>query len=168
MSCDHRGRMNCTPGIKRMTIAILLLVVLTATAGLASEPLSYYGFDASTYSPDAQAGLQEILAGRCFHNAVPVGAARLMMRALTAAQKDLGYDPESPEGRFYAAGRLPSPSDRAAGTAPGFGLGESVFVRDGAEVINHNCFACHAGGGEKGTSLGGGKGTSLILNDRAV
>jgi mono/diheme cytochrome c family protein len=89
--------------------------------------------------------LQDIFAGRCFHNAVPVAAARLMARAVAATQKDLGYDRESPEGRFYAAGRLPSPADRPAGAAAGFGLGESVFVRSGAEVVNLNCFACHAG-----------------------
>ena len=109
------------------------------------EPLTYYGFDEESHSAAAHEGLQEIFSGRCFHAGVPVATARMMVRALTASQKDLGYDPDSPEGRFYAAGRFPSPPDRTSGVAPGFGLGESVFVRDGVQMVNLNCFGCHAG-----------------------
>jgi hypothetical protein len=136
------------PGMSPVTIrtlAGLLALLALAAKGVASDSLTYYGFGASSYSADAQAGLQAIFDGRLFHNAVPVGAARMMARALVATQRDLGYDRESPQGRFYSAGRFPSPPDRPVGTAPDFGLGESVFVRDGAEVVNLNCFGCHAG-----------------------
>ena len=69
----------------------------------------------------------------------------MMLTALGAFQKDPGYDPATPEGRFYASGRFPSPPDRTSGVEPGFGLGESVFDRDGVQLVQGNCFACHAG-----------------------
>jgi len=134
-----------TSALRILIIASLPWVAVAAKSALAAAPLTYYGFDAASCSPDARAGLQEIFSGRLFHQAVPVGAARMMARAMTASQKDLGYDPQSPEGRFYAAGRLASPPDRAWGGADGFALGESVFVRDGKEMLTFNCFGCHAG-----------------------
>ncbi len=116
-----------------------------ASWGFAAQPVTFYGFDAASLSPAAQQGLEEIFAGHCFHGATPVAAARMMLRAVTASQQDSGVDPESPEGKFYASGRFPSPPNRASGAEAGFGLGESVFDRDGVPVVNINCFTCHAG-----------------------
>ena len=128
-----------------MRYAIAIVLALTTTAGSASEPLTYYGFDVNDHSAAAHEGMQEIFDGRCFHNGVPVVTARMLLRALASSQKNLGYDPDSPEGRFYASGRFPSPPNRTSGADPGFGLGESVFVRDGVQLVNINCFTCHAG-----------------------
>ncbi len=145
MAHGDRFGTNNTLRVKGTTLAIAILLAFSATAGFASEPLTYYGFDASSHSAAAQEGLQEILGGRLFHAGIPVANARTMVRALTASQKSIGYDPNSVEGRFYAFGRFPSPPDRTAGGAPDFGLGESVLVRDGVEILSFNCFGCHAG-----------------------
>lgn len=131
-----KGCIGCVTG---------MLIAFAATVGFSKEPLAYYGFDEESHSAAAHEGMQEIFAGRLFHAGVPVASARMMVRALTASQKDLGYDPESSEGKFYASGRFPSPPNRTAGADPGFGLGESVFVRDGVQLVNGNCFGCHAG-----------------------
>jgi mono/diheme cytochrome c family protein len=69
----------------------------------------------------------------------------MLLGAFAGSQKQAGYAPDSPEGRFYTSGRLPSPPERTLGADPAFGLGESVFERDGAQVVNINCFTCHAG-----------------------
>jgi hypothetical protein len=124
---------------------LTLVLVFSATPGLAGEPLTYLGFDASSHSAAAHEGLEEILSGRCFHAGVPIGTARMMASALALTQKSMGYDPASADGKFYASGRLPSPPDRAWGGAPDFGLGESAFSRDGEDLISFNCFTCHAG-----------------------
>jgi len=129
--------------IGRISSAIALLLSLSTTRGFASEPLSYLGFDESTQSTAAREGLQEIFSGKCFHNAVPVATMRLLMRAMNGS--NLGYDPDSPEGKFFASGRFPSPSNRTSGADAILGLGESVFVRDGVQMVNINCFTCHAG-----------------------
>jgi mono/diheme cytochrome c family protein len=115
------------------------------TSGLASDSLRFYGFEAASYSPTAQEGLAEIFAGRLFYTAVPTAGARLMIGAFTAAQKGGGFAPDSPEGRFYTLGRLPSPPTREFGSDAAFGLGESVFARDNVQHVNINCFTCHAG-----------------------
>lgn len=124
-----------------------LLLVLTSRAGLASEPLTYYGFDKESYSEKAQQGLEEIFAGHLFHasSAVPVAAARLLLGAMAGSKTSVDYDPASPEGMFYAMGRLPSPPSRTSGAAPGFGLGESVLGNKGVQVVTINCMSCHAG-----------------------
>lgn len=130
--------------IGRATSAMALLLSLGTRTSLASEPLAYLGFDPATQSAAARDGLEEILAGKCFHNAAPLATARLMMRAMNGAQ-NLGYDPDSAEGKFFASGRFPSPPNRAWGAAADLGLGESVFDRDGVQMVNINCFTCHAG-----------------------
>lgn len=125
--------------------AAAALLLANSMLGLASEPLTFYGFDKESYSPKAQEGLEEIFAGRLFHGAVPVAAAKMAFNALAGPKKSLDYDPDSPEGKFYATGRLPSPPSRTAGIDPSFGLGESVYDRDGSRVVGINCMACHAG-----------------------
>lgn len=125
--------------------AAAVLLAAASTVGLASAPLTFHGFDKESYSPKAQEGLEEIFAGRVFHGALPLAAAKMALGAFAGPKGSLGYDPESTEGRFYAAGRLPSPPNRTAGVDPGFGLGESVFDRDGVRVVGINCMSCHAG-----------------------
>jgi mono/diheme cytochrome c family protein len=107
--------------------------------------LTFYGFDEASHSATAHEGMEEIFSGRCFHSGVPVATARMMLTALAGSKDSLGYDPGSAEGRFYAQGRFLSPPDRIAGRDDDFGLGESVFERDGKQMLNGNCFACHAG-----------------------
>ncbi len=130
---------------KLCTLSLLLIFVSRAT--LASEPLTFYGFDKDSYSAMAQEGLEEIFAGHLFHagSAVPVAAARLLLGALAGPKNSLDYDLASPEGMFYAMGRLPSPPSRTVGTAPGFGLGESVLEHNGVQVVTLNCMSCHVG-----------------------
>ncbi|MBX3411186.1 MAG: hypothetical protein KF708_00605 [Pirellulales bacterium] len=124
---------------------LALLLSLSPSLARGGEPMSHYGFDSANYSPEAQAGLEEIFAGRLFYTAFPVAAARMLTGTFAGAQKAAGFKPDSPEGRFYGSGRLPSPPSRSAGADPGFALGESVFQRDKGQVVNINCFACHAG-----------------------
>jgi hypothetical protein len=131
--------------IKGRNCAIAILLAFTLKAGFASEPLTYHGFDESSHSAAAQEGLEEIFSGRLFHGGVPVATARMMLGALAGSQKNLGYDLDSPEGRFYASGRFPSPPSRTVGADPGFSLGESVFGPDGKQRVIFNCFGCHAG-----------------------
>ena len=123
----------------------LIILSCSTTHVYASDPLAYYGFDKGAYSTEAQEGMEDIFAGNLFYSAVPVSTARMLLRVVTASQKDAVYDPDSPEGKFYTSGRLPSPPSRTSGTDPGFGLGESIFPRDGSQVFNVNCFLCHAG-----------------------
>ena len=128
-----------------LAIAFLFVVSMSLTSAFALEPVTFYGFDEASHSPAAHEGMQEIFSGRCFHSGVPVAAARMMLNTLRGSQDELGYDPISADGRFYAQGRFMSPPDRTSGNSEGFGLGESVFVRDGKQLVNGNCFACHAG-----------------------
>lgn len=131
---------------KRVAGGLLgLLLVLAATVARAAEPLSFYGFDEAQYSTTAREGIEEIFAGKLFYSAVPASAARLLLGMSGGAQKSAGFTAGSPEGKFYASGRLPSPPTRESGADAGFGLGESVFPRDNVQHVNINCFACHAG-----------------------
>ena len=123
------------------SIATFVVALSTATA---NEPLTFYGFDQGSYSTDAREGLEAIFSGQCFHNGLPVRA----LMVLTTARRsggDLGYDPRSEAGQFYTAGNAPSPPGRQAGKAPGAGLGNSLYTRNGAMLANGNCFNCHAG-----------------------
>lgn len=122
-----------------------LLATSASTTAFASQPLIYYGFDASAYSDEARQGLQEIFAGRIFNFGVPAAAAKMFLAGQTNFKKDLGLEPGSPEAIFYAFGRLPSPESRDDGASPGFGLGESVLERNGQQQVSINCFSCHAG-----------------------
>jgi hypothetical protein len=140
----HESGGRNAPLVFAALLASLAMAAFPLRVG-ASEPLTFYGFDEASHSAAAHEGLQEIFGGRLFHNAVPLATARIMLSAMSGSPKKLGYDPTSAEGRFYSAGRFPSPADRVNGSDPGFGLGESVFVRDGVQVININCFMCHAG-----------------------
>lgn len=145
MAHQNPPRRNRKARLCRASLAIAILFALCAQTGYAFEPLTYYGFDESTHSAPAEEGLQEIFSGRLFHAAIPTPTARLLFGAMAGSPKSLGYDPHSPEGRFYTTGRLPSPPDRTTGADAGFGLGESVFERDGVSMVNINCFTCHAG-----------------------
>ena len=122
-----------------------MLFAFFTTAAIAAEPLTYIGFDEASHSAAAHEGMQEIFSGRCFHGGVPIRAAMTMAATAPKAKADLGYNPETPEGRFYASGFLPSPKDRRSGMLPGMPLGGSVFTRNGVMLANGNCFNCHAG-----------------------
>ncbi len=118
--------------------AVALLLALTTSVGRAAEPLTYFGFEKAAHSAAAREGLEDIFAGRLFHSAIPVPVA-------PGPGNKLGYDINTADGQFYALGRLPSPPNRKAGSAAGFGVGESVFVRGKEQMFNMNCFGCHAG-----------------------
>lgn len=147
MTCYERFTLRGTAkaSIKKCALAVLLAIV--TTTGFASEPLTFYGFDKSTQSPASQEGMEEIYSGRLFQGGIPVATARLMLSAMAGPKKSLGYDPDTPEGKFYASGRFPSPPDRTIGadSSAGFGLGECVFGPDGKQMVIFNCFTCHAG-----------------------
>jgi mono/diheme cytochrome c family protein len=134
----YSERLQASRLAKGNVIWTIALLVFTTSVGRAAEPLTYYGFDKASHSATAQEGLEEIFSGRLFHNADPLPVA-------SGSENKLGYDFNTAEGQFYALGRLPSPPNRKTGSAKGFGVGESVFVRDKAQMFNLNCFACHAG-----------------------
>jgi len=122
----------------------LLIGVATANS---AEPLTFYGFDKETQSQAAREGMEEIFSGRCFHAGIPLKAA-LSAATSTPQSKpksDLGYNPLTPEGRFYLSGALPSPKGRRSGMMVGLPLGASVSNRNGVALVNANCFECHAG-----------------------
>ncbi|MFO0945598.1 MAG: hypothetical protein U1D30_06590 [Planctomycetota bacterium] len=139
------------PGRQVPVLPVFLGIVLAAGCllatgpALATEPLTYLGFDANSYSPEANEGMAEIFSGRCFHAGAPLRVAMIAMAARSVAKPDLGYNPSSAEGRFYANGSVPSPPGRTAGMRPGLPLEASVFTRNGILLANTNCFACHAG-----------------------
>lgn len=125
--------------------AFLLAGSVDAAGG---ESLTFYGFDKESHSAAAQEGMEEIFSGRCFHGGIPLRAA--FAASMTGAtpnkpKEDLGYNPSTPEGRFYMTGALPSPKGRKSGMMVGLPLGASVSNRNGVALINANCFECHAG-----------------------
>lgn len=144
MADSNRYQTNCAFGRRTVTLAIALSLAVTS-AGLASEPLTYYGFEENSQSAASREGMEEIFAGRLFAGGTPVATVRMMLRGLTSSLKTADFDPDSAEGRFYASGRLASPPDRTSGTGDGFGLGESVYGPDDKQLVIFNCFACHAG-----------------------
>ncbi len=145
MADDRLTDANRVWGLRTATVAVGMLLAFTATPGVAAEPLSFYGFDEASHTSEATAGMEAIFAGRLFHAGIPVSTARMLLRAMAGSGNNLGYDPESDEGRFYAFGRFPSPPGRTVGADSGFGLGESVLERNGVELVSFNCFTCHAG-----------------------
>mgnify|MGYP002621837746 FL=1 len=128
-----------------LALTLVFFAALSPQRAAAIEPVTFYGFDEASHSPEAHEGMEAIFSGRCFHSATPLATARLMLSALAGSKKKLGYDPSTEDGRFFAQGRFASPPTRASGLGDGFGLGESVFKRDGVEMVNGNCFSCHAG-----------------------
>lgn len=133
---------------RRFSLLLILLAAFANHQALAlepSDPLSFHGFDADAYSPDAQAGLENIFGGRLFHTAIPVKSARMMLTMMAGSAGSLGYDPQTPDGRFYAQGRFVSPDDRTLGASDEFSLGESVIQRNGQAHVTINCFLCHSG-----------------------
>ena len=116
MACDPSLR-SCFARRGTIACAIVALVVLS-TVAQASDPVTFYGFDPSVYSPEARAGLEEILAGHVFNFAVPAKTARMLVRAQGGFQKQAGFEPGSQDAIFYASGRYPSPPDRAVGRVP--------------------------------------------------
>lgn len=118
------------------------LVPLLPARGFAGQSFSHFGFERDSYSPEGQAGLDEILSGRMFNVTIPwmLFSGRLAMEDKAMAK--LGFEPGSAEGRFYTNGSLPPPpADEASGPS----LGLSRFRREGRDLISFNCFACHAG-----------------------
>ncbi len=144
-TCSSRIDLSRRSVFRSLALTIAWLQALTATTAPASEPWTFYGFDEASHSAAAQEGLEEIFAGRLFQTAIPTVAARLALGVFNAAQKDAGYDPGSPEGNFFTTGSLPSPPTRTIGSDPAFGLGASALVRNKAQLVTLNCFACHAG-----------------------
>ncbi len=107
----------------------------------AVDPVTFHGFDESSMSAEAKAGMDEIFSGRMFHNGMPLNAVEPMKKMRPQPKGDLGYDPTSPEGRYYSSDSIPAPEFRPSGTP----LGLSVFERNGVALRNANCFHCHAG-----------------------
>ncbi|REK18358.1 MAG: hypothetical protein DWQ37_04380 [Planctomycetota bacterium] len=132
-------------GSKVWHYLLALAASLAAATSYAAEPLTYYGFDGKNCSPEAAAGLEEIFAGHLFNYGVPAAAAKFLMSSQSGYAKKLGWEPGSQEALFYAFGKFHSPEDRQHGDDPTFGLGESVYDRDGTAMVTFNCFSCHAG-----------------------
>jgi hypothetical protein len=102
---------------------------------------TFHGFDKTSYSAQAQEGLDEILSGRMFNASVPMFVVEAATAGAGSMRGVLGYDPTSPEGIFYSTGALPSPGEAQQGRF----LGLSKFERNGATLASANCFVCHAG-----------------------
>ena len=143
MAVIGKNGMGFTRRFKSISCAVGSLLILTTSIGIASEPVSFLGFDPEAMSEESKAGLEEIFSGRLFNNAMPVAAIEVMgkMRKPPKEKVDLGYDPNTPEGQYYSGSNLPAPEWRPAGLS----LGQTMFERNGAKLTNGNCFSCHAG-----------------------
>lgn len=125
----------------RTKFAFALAAGLIPVAAFA-EAFDYLGFDGSKMSPEARDGLNEIYSGRMFYAAIPVALKDAMSAEDAKRIDELGYDPASPEGMFYATGQVPSPPNR---NTEDLALSETLFERDDTLVTNGNCFGCHSG-----------------------
>ncbi len=123
-------------------VAGMVFALLPGSA-IAGDAFDFVGFDPTAYSAEAQDGLNEIYSGRMFYSGAPLSVMKAMAASDAERADELGYDPNSPEGKFFSAGTLPSPPNR--GVDGDVALGQSVFERDGALLSNGNCFSCHAG-----------------------
>lgn len=121
--------------------AIGSLLILTTSAASAAGPITFLGFDKSQMSEEAGAGMDEIFSGRMFNSGMPQSVMKAMMGAGSGSPEELGYDPNTPEGKYYSGSKLPAPDFRPAG----LNLSDSVFEKDGVALANGNCFGCHAG-----------------------
>lgn len=131
--------------------AIVSFALLTGLSALypnrnthADEPVAFYGFDETSMSADAKQGMEDIFAGRLFHGGIPAGVAKMGIYSIATSGK-IGYNPNSPEGTFYAFGNCPSPPQRTEGGGTEVPLGTSNSKQDGVLLTNINCMACHAG-----------------------
>ena len=120
-----------------------LVVAFMPISAIAGEAFDFVGFDPATYSAEGRDGLNEIYSGRMFYSGAPLSVLKAMAASEAERADELGYDPNSPEGKFFSAGTLPSPPHREVDGD--VALGQSVFERDGALLSNGNCFSCHAG-----------------------
>lgn len=146
MAARHVLAKRCVDFRRGMRFALAAMICLTiAGQGIAAQPLSYLGFDEAGLSTEAAQGLQQILAGRLFNMSVPSAAVKMMLQVRGPFPEGSGIEPNSAEARFFALGMLPSSADRAVGADAAFGLGQSVFERNGAQMVTINCFMCHAG-----------------------
>jgi mono/diheme cytochrome c family protein len=84
--------------------------------------------------PEAQAGLDAILEGQDFNYGLPLSLVDRQSR-------EQGYTADK---LWRVFGFLPSPPWRN-GHGRSLPLAQSLFARQGAWVVNGNCFACHAG-----------------------
>jgi hypothetical protein len=127
---------------RKITIVGMLAAMLPVTA-MAAGTFDYLGFDPESYSAAGQEGLNEIYSGRMFYTAFPLSLSKAMAAAEAEKASEYGYDPTSPEGKFFSSGGVASPPNRKNGAD--VDLGYTVFERDGAVLTNGNCFACHSG-----------------------
>lgn len=97
--------------------------------------LNYFGFDIN-WDQDSEAwyGLEYILNGTDFNYGLP----------LKLYQRKAEEDHYTNDSLWQTFGFLPSPSWRNTRGA-NLPLSYNVFSREGAEVVNVNCFTCHAG-----------------------
>ncbi len=130
-----------THRFRSISCAVGSLLLAATSVANAAGPVTFLGFDESKMSDEAKAGMEEIFSGRLFRSAMPVSVIKAMASSSTGTPAELGYDPNTPEGKYYSSSDLPSPDFRPAGME----LGQSVFERDGALFANGNCFGCHAG-----------------------
>jgi mono/diheme cytochrome c family protein/cytochrome c553 len=126
-----------------MKQALIILLALTPITGYAAESFEYLGFDEDKMSTESRDGLREIYSGRMFNMASPLSLAKAMSAADAEKKDELGYDPNSVEGKLFSVGTLPSPPSRDIDAD--ISLGEVLFERDGATLMGGNCFGCHAG-----------------------
>ncbi len=117
------------------------LLLVTSSASYAAQPVTFLGFDKSQMSEEAQAGMDEIFSGRMFASGMPIAVMKAMSSADSGSPEELGYDPNTPEGKYYSGSKLPAPEFRPEG----LNLSDSLFEQDGVALANGNCFGCHAG-----------------------
>ncbi len=143
---NHTITTPCHRGSVAIYFALLfgLSVVATCSTVRAENSFTFVGFEAEQLSDEARQGLENIFAGRLFHEGIPAIAAKMGLFALAKANQ-VGYDPGSTEGGFYAFGQCPSPPNRTDGGGPNVPLGASFYERDGMQLMGGNCMACHAG-----------------------
>lgn len=116
-----------------------------ATPGRPFAELTFHNFDPAV--PFAILGLADVWEGAGFRNGIPQDSMDLAAD-IGGVLEDLtdpdNYPTDAPEGHFTVYGNLPSPPNRPP-TPEWMPLGRSYFTRDGFDLQNGNCFACHAG-----------------------
>ena len=132
-------------GKKNFQLGRSLMVVLRGHDRSWCEPVTYYGFDADSYSQPAQEGLQNIFAGQLFRMAIPAGAVRLVFRR-SRKSKVSRLRARLGRGTVLYVWALPSTPQSNFRWRSGFWTRRKRLrgrrCHGGANI---NCFACHAG-----------------------
>lgn len=131
----HSRRINTWRRIGGALLAALFLSPMAQAGSM--KDVTFFGFGNGPDSlPDADAreGLRSLFAGEEWRWGLP----------MKLFKKEFGPHNYDPDFFFQTLGTLPSPPWRKTGDVR-LPLSDTRFTREGAEIVNVNCFGCHAG-----------------------